>query len=838
MNYGKKGLQKKINDLESSGTRVGKWAGVSALRIGLVALIAAIVLVVCLLVGAYDAIIDTAPSIADVNIIPNGYATFIYDANGTEIQKLNSAEGNRISVSINEIPENMQHAIVAIEDSRFYQHNGIDPIGLVRAAAVAISSGFQRTEGASTITQQLIKNNVFTNWTTEVGLRRIIRKIQEQYIAVLLEAALTAQGEDTKSVILENYLNTVNFGAGAYGVQTASQTYFGKNVTDLTLSECAVLAAIPQNPTQFNPQIYPLESRERQLTVLSYMLEQDYITEAEYNEAVNDNVYERIAAYYEMESIDTTGDVYSFFVDEVIHQVERDLVERLGYTEVQAINMVYSGGCSIYTTQNSNIQKILEEEFANEANFPPYTEYMLDWALTVDHENGERENYSREMLQAFYRETDTSFDLNFSSEEEAQLYVDVYKASVLSTSDTIVAERFSVTRQPQAAMTVIDQGTGYVVGIIGARGEKTASLTLDRAMDSYRQPGSTFKILSTYGPAIELGLINLATRILDEPYAYTDGTPVNNSDMAFHGYVSVRQAIINSFNVPAVKVITLLDPQVGYNFLAALGFSNLVASTTEGDIIQPLALGGITNGVSTYELASAYAAVANNGIYRKPVFYTKVVDHDGNVLLDNTENRETRQIFSPASAFELTSAMMDVVMEGTGVDFRLDNMTLAGKTGTTSSNYDFLFAGYTPYYTAALWMGSDLSVELPEDYRLYHKQLWRNIMNRIHAGLGNTGFYMPADLAPVVICKDTGLLAGVGCTPYTEYFTLSQIPTETCHDHEPTPTPTPPPTPVPTATPAPTPVPTEVPVEEPIVEPVPEPEPEPVPLPEEENAGY
>ena len=835
MNYGKKGLQKKINDLESSGTRVGKWAGVSALRIGLVALIAAIVLVVCLLMGAYDAIIDTAPSIADVNIIPNGYATFIYDANGIEIQKLNSAEGNRISVSINEIPENMQHAIVAIEDSRFYQHNGIDPIGLVRAAAVAISSGFQRTEGASTITQQLIKNNVFTNWTTEVGLRRIIRKIQEQYIAVLLEAALTAQGEDTKSVILENYLNTVNFGAGAYGVQTAAQTYFGKNVTDLTLSECAVLAAIPQNPTQFNPQIYPLESRERQLTVLSYMLEQGYITETEYNEAVNDNVYERIAAYYEMESIDTTGDVYSFFVDEVIDQVEKDLVERLGYTEVQAINMVYSGGCSIYTTQNSNIQKILEEEFANEANFPPYTEYMLDWALTVDHENGERENYSREMLQAFYRETDASFDLNFSSEEEAQLYVDVYKASVLATTDTIIAERFSVTRQPQAAMTVIDQGTGYVVGIIGARGEKTASLTLDRAMDSYRQPGSTFKILSTYGPAIELGLINLATRILDEPYAYNDGTPVNNADMAFHGYVSVRQAIINSFNVPAVKVITLLDPQVGYNFLTALGFSNLVDSTTEGDIIQPLALGGITNGVSTYELASGYAAVANNGIYRKPVFYTKVVDHDGNVLLDNTEGREARQIFSPATAFELTSAMMDVVTEGTGVDFRLDNMTLAGKTGTTSSNYDFLFAGYTPYYTAALWMGSDLSVELPEDYRIYHKQLWRNIMNRIHAGLGNTGFYMPADLSPVVICKDTGLLAGVGCNAYTEYFTLSQVPVETCHEHEPTPTPTPPPTPIPTATP--TPVPTEVPVEEPIVEPVPEPEPEPVP-PEEENAGY
>ena len=355
----------------------------------------------------------------------------------------------------------------------------------------------------------------------------------------------------------------------------------------------------------------------------------------------------------------------------------------------------------------------------------------LDWALTVDHADGTRQNYSREMLQLYFREQgDSSFDLLFSSQEEAQSYIDQYKAAVVGEGDTIVAERSSFTPQPQAAMTVIEQSTGYVKGIVGGRGEKTASLTLNRATDTYEQPGSTFKILSAYGPALETGAVTLATHIEDEPYNYADGTPLHNSDNTYRGDVTVRTAIINSINIPAVKVLTEITPSAGFRYLLRLGFTTLEEGQDE---IQPLALGGITNGVSNLELTAAYAAIANGGIYVEPVFYTKVTDQEGNVLLENTPV-ETR-VFKESTAYLLTSAMEDVVSEGTGTPFQLDNMTLAGKTGTTTSYMDLVFAGFTPYYTAAVWAGYDVNAELPAEARGYHQTLWRNVMNRIHEGL-------------------------------------------------------------------------------------------------------
>ena len=823
MNFGKKGVQRKKEQLDSSSTMMGKKAGISALRVLFLSIIAFCTIVICLGVGAYRGIIDSAPDISDVNIMPLGYATFVYDADGNQLQKLNSAEGNRISVSISEIPKNMQHAIVAIEDSRFYEHNGVDPRGMLRAAAVAISTGFQRTQGASTITQQLLKNNVFTDWTEENRLQSIKRKLQEQYLAVELEKSLAAEGKNAKDVILENYLNTVNFGAGAYGVQTAAQTYFGKDCKDLTLSECAVLAAIPQNPTKWNPRNHPEKNAERRETVLDYMLEQEYITQAEHDEAMADDVYARIQ---ERSSSSSTATPYSYFIDELISQIKQDLMEQKGYTSVQASNAIYSGGLRIYTTQDPQIQQIMDEEFQNEANFPENIQIGLDWALTVDHADGKRQNYSREMMQVYFRDIDPTFDLLFSSEEEAQSYIDQYKAAIVGPNDTIVAERSSFTPQPQASMTVIDQRTGYVKGIVGGRGQKTASLTLNRATDTFRQPGSTFKILSTYGPAMDLGRINLATVVADEPYNYSDGSPVHNSDNAYHGNVTIRTAIANSYNVVAVKTLTEITPQTGFDYLLRMGFSELI-NDKNWDVIQPLALGGITNGVSNLELTAAYAAIANGGVYIEPIFYTKVTDQDGNVLLENTPV-ETR-IFKESTSYLLTSAMEDVVTAGTGVDFKLNSMTVAGKTGTTSSYKDLVFAGVTPYYTAAIWAGCDVNVELPEEYRHFHKTLWTNVMNRIHQDLPDVGFKAPTSVKEVTICSETGLLAGNGCPRAKEYFELSQVPTTRCTQHyvppTPTPTPTPSATPTPTATPSPTPTaePTQEPTEEPTEEPTPEP---------------
>ena len=814
MNFSREGVQKKAEKLESSAAMIEKKAGISALRVLFMSLLAFFTIIICMGIGAYRGIIDSAPEISDVNIMPMGYATFVYDADGNQLQRLSSAEGNRVSVSIADIPENMQHAIVAIEDSRFYEHNGVDPRGMMRAIAVAISSGFQRTEGASTLTQQLLKNNVFTDWTEENTLQTIRRKLQEQYLAVKLEAALTAEGANAKDVILENYLNTVNFGAGAYGVQTAAQTYFGKDCKDLTLSECAVLAAIPQNPTKWNPRNHPDLNAERQRTVLDYMLQQGYITQEEHDEALEDDVYSRIQ---EQASAQNTAAPYSYFIDELISQIRQDLMEQKGYTKVQANNAIYSGGLRIYSTQDPRIQQIMDEEFQNEANYPESVQIGLDWALTVDHADGTRQNYSREMLQLHFRNSDPTFDLLFDSEEEAQSYIDQYKAAVVGPNDTIVAERSSFTPQPQASMTVIDQRTGYVKGIVGGRGQKTASLTLNRATDTYRQPGSTFKILSTYGPALDMGRISLATIVTDEPYNYSTGSPVHNSDNRYHGDVSIRTAITHSYNVVAVKVITEITPQTGFNYLTRLGFSELI-NDPNWDVIQPLALGGVTNGVSNLELTAAYAAIANGGVYIEPIFYTKVTDQEGNVLLENTQ-METR-VFKESTSYLLTSAMKDVVTSGTGVPFRLNGMTVAGKTGTTNYYRDLVF-GFTPYYTAAIWAGCDVNVELPAEYRSFHQQLWTNVMNRIHEGLPDVDFQAPSSVTEVTICAESGLLAGSGCPRAREYFETSQVPTIRCRQHYVPPTPTP--TPTPSATPEPTETPTPTPSETPTPEPTAEP---------------
>ena len=413
MNFSREGVQKKAEKLESSAAMIEKKAGISALRVLFMSLLAFFTIIICMGIGAYRGIIDSAPEISDVNIMPMGYATFVYDADGNQLQRLSSAEGNRVSVSIADIPENMQHAIVAIEDSRFYEHNGVDPRGMMRAIAVAISSGFQRTEGASTLTQQLLKNNVFTDWTEENTLQTIRRKLQEQYLAVKLEAALTAEGANAKDVILENYLNTVNFGAGAYGVQTAAQTYFGKDCKDLTLSECAVLAAIPQNPTKWNPRNHPDLNAERQRTVLDYMLQQGYITQEEHDEAMADNVYDRIL---ETAAVTTNDEPYSYFVDALIEQVVNDLVDEKGYSETQAYNLLYSGGLTITSTQDSLIQEICDEEVADVDDYLTVSEYGLEYALTIHRADGTTENYSKEQLAAYLRDAhNDNYPLVFSS---------------------------------------------------------------------------------------------------------------------------------------------------------------------------------------------------------------------------------------------------------------------------------------------------------------------------------------------------------------------------------------------------------------------------------------
>lgn len=783
MNYGKKSAAQKRNSLISRSSMMGKRARVSFIRLLFVSLIALCIGVTCLGIGSFKGVIDNAPDVDDIDIMPLGYATFLYDDQGNQIRKLAAPDANRLPVTLEQIPVELQHAVVAIEDERFYEHNGIDVRGILRAGVKALTSG-DFSEGASTITQQLLKNNVFTNWTSEsTQLERFTRKFQEQYLAIQVEK------KTDKDTILENYLNTINLGAGAYGVQAAARQYFDKDVWDLNLSECATLAGITQNPTKFNPILNPDSNKKRRKEVLQHMLDQNYITEEQYKEALEDDVYSRIQAAQEKHS-GNSNTIYTYFEDELTDQIINDLMNIKGYTKTQATNLLYSGGLKVYTTQDSAIQNILDEEYADPSNFPDQVQYELDFALTVTDPEGNQVNYSKEMLQLYFQNEDPNFDLLFDSPEEGQTYVDRYKENILADGSKIVAERVNFAPQPQSSMSVIDQHTGYVKALIGGRGEKTASLTLNRATDTTRQPGSTFKIVSTYAPALNEKGMTLATTFEDEPYTYPDGSPVNNSTRSYEGTTTIRTAIQNSVNVVAVKCLEEVTPDLGLKYLDNFGFTTLAHGTEAdkdangniwSDANLATALGGITKGVTNVELCAAYASIANSGNYIKPIYYTKILDHNGNVLIENTSVE--RSVIKESTAYLLTSAMEDVVKYGTGTACQLDNMAVAGKTGTTEAYNDVWFVGYTPYYTCAIWSGYDNNEKLPDYARKYHRNLWKKVMTRIHEGLPQKDFEKPASVEKLSICAISGLLPRAGCPVTTEYFDVGTMPTEYCEEH-------------------------------------------------------
>ena len=415
-----------------------------------------------------------------------------------------------------------------------------------------------------------------------------------------------------KNVILENYLNTINLGAGAYGVQAATKQYFNKNVWELNLSECVTLAGITQNPTQFNPIEHPEANSKRRKEVLDHMLDQQYITQEQYDQVINDNVYAEIQAAQAVQA-ETADTIYSYFEDELIDQVINDLMNIKGYTRIQAQNLVYSGGLEIYTTQDQRIQSILDEEYSNPENYPENVQYALDYALTVENPQGEEINYSKEMMQLYFQNENPEFDLLFSSQEEGQEFVDRYKQSILADGSTVVAERVSFAPQPQSSMSIIDQHTGYVKAIVGGRGEKTASLTLNRATDTTRQPGSTFKIVSTYAPALNEKGMTLATTFEDEPYNYPDGSPVENATRTYNGTTTIRKAIQSSINVVAVKTLEEVTPDLGLQYLDNFGFTTLAHGTEAdtdangnvwSDSNLSMALGGLTHGVTNVELCA------------------------------------------------------------------------------------------------------------------------------------------------------------------------------------------------------------------------------------------
>lgn len=796
MNYGKKGVRERQKTLNSKSAKWGRKLTLTCVKVFLIICVALFIIGAATGIGMFKGIIASTPKIEISALVPSGQASIVYDNAGNEIDRFVGSNANRTIVTMDQVPKYLGLAFVAIEDERFFEHNGIDVKGLFRAGYQFFKTRGSETQGASTITQQLLKNAIFTDWTSEGRnfIKKVKRKFQEQYLAI----EVTKNTE--KDQVLLAYMNTINCGQNTLGVEAASLRYFGKSCSELTLSECAVIACITNNPSGYNPIRFPEKNAKRRESCLNKMLELNFITKAEYDEAMADTeaVYERISSanHSYMASSNYTG---TYFTDALQEQVLDDLVERLGYSEAFASNLLLSGGLKIYSTQDSTIQSIVNEEFSKEENFPDNTVWYLEYAMTATAADGTRTNYSKEMMMSWFKKNGyPNFNLHFLSQEEGEAAIATYEAAVIpGIPENKIDRDVTFTAQPQASISIIDDDTGYVVAMMGGRGSKEGRLTLNRVTGTSRQPGSTFKMLAVYAPAIDSAGKTLASVYNDTAFNYEDGTPLKNSNDKFdEAPLSLRNAIMRSKNIIAVKTLTEITPQLGYDYLLNFGFTTLTEGTYVGrewktDIIQATALGGITFGVKNIELCAAYATIANQGAYIEPKLYSKVLDCDGNVLLDNT-HPDSRQVIKPTTAYLLTDAMVDVVTSpsGTGTMVNFDDMAIAGKTGTTSNKRDVWFAGFTPYYTCVTWVGYD-SNHVLDSYNKKEsdlaKKLWHAVMSRVHENLPNEQFVKPEGIVTVDVCSKSGKLPISGlCDAYVttaEYFAIGTEPTESCDVH-------------------------------------------------------
>ncbi len=781
MNYGRKNATKQREKVSSKSAMKKKRAGVRLFKSFLI-----ICFLLCILAAGavgvlFKKIIDDTPLITADDLKPSAHMSTVYANDGvTQLDTFVKAGSHRIYVSIDQIPEHMQDAFIAIEDSRFRSHNGIDLKGIVRAGVTGIMSG-EFSQGASTITQQLIKNSIFEDFVNETKWESVERKIQEIYLAIQIEKTI-----NDKDVILENYLNTINLGQNTLGVQAAAKRYFGKDVSELTLSESACIAGITQSPGNLNPITNPEANAKRRKKVLGDMLEQELITQAEHDEALADNIYERIQTVNTEYTESQTAN--SYFVDEVAKQVIADLVNELGYTETQASNALYSGGLKIISTQDVEMQKICEEEINREENYPYATKWGVSGAVSIIHAEDESQshydlNSTKNGLNAYMLETyGKEYGMTFDSKEAAEEKINEYIETLKTSEEDTVMTNITFAPQPQASVVIMDQYTGYVKAIVGGRGEKTQNMSLNRATQSTRSPGSCFKVLSTFVPALDVYGDTLSTVIIDEEFFYDNGKKVGNHwGNTYRGPYTIRQSIIDSANVCTVKKLTEITPSLGYQYLVDnFSFSTL---TPEGDMHQAIALGGTEHGVYNIELTAAYAAIANGGVYTEPIVYTHIYDHDGKLLY--TKIPETHVAMKETTAALITNAMVDVINRGTGGQARLSNMPAAGKTGTSQKTCDLWLSAYTPYLTGSVWTGFDDHQPM-ESYRdqSFHNRMWKKIMTRIHEDYEYKAFSMPNTIESRTVCSKSGKLASSEfCKAYTEYFAPGTAPSQSCNSH-------------------------------------------------------
>ena len=772
MNYGKSATMRRIRKFDSKGTKIKSKVKVLFCKFFLAIVIVFGAVGISSGIGVLNGIIDSAPDISAIDVTPTGYSSTVLASNGEETATLVASGANRQYATLDQIPIDLQHAFVAIEDERFYDHNGIDLYGIARAFASGIKNGGDFDQGASTITQQLIKNNVLTSWTSETSfIEKVQRKIQEQYLSLELEKQVN------KKWIIENYMNSINLGANTLGVQAASEKYFNKDVSELTLSECAVIAGITQNPALYNPITHPDKNAKRRKKVLENMKEQNYITKAQFDEAMADDVYSRIAEY----NSSNTSSVNSYFVDALIDNVFDDLIDA-GYSETEAYKMIYQGGLTIYSTQDLDMQTICDEEANNPDNYPSDASYSFQLSFQVKKADGSFKSYSNQTMLSYYKAQtgNEDFSINYATEDECYSAIAEYEQAVLEEGDSIVdgSESININLEPQVAMTVIDQATGEVKALVGGRGDKTGNRTWNRATDTCRQPGSTFKIIGCYAAALDSGGLTLASVQDDAPFTVGSKT-FNNYDRSYRGFTNIRMAITKSINIVTVKTLQEIGVDLGYQYAESFGISTLA----EDDRNLSLALGGLTQGVTVEEMAGAYCTFVNSGKYIKPYTYTRVLDSTGQVILENTSN--TSQAISPAAAYITDGLLSGVVNSsvGTGKGAKLDcGISTYGKTGTTDDDCDKWFVGFTPYYVGACWYGFDTPASISAAGVSGNPTVtaWNLVMEKIHESLNPKEITKPSNVVEAQVCEYSGMLATDTCPTTTAYFVEGTQPKAYC----------------------------------------------------------
>ncbi len=696
-------------------------------------------------VGIAKAFVDTAPTLDLAALDAQDKTSFIYDSQGNLITDYKGTE-DRIMVSIDEIPEMLQNAFIAVEDARFYEHNGVDVKRIVGALVANFTSG--STQGGSTITQQLIKQTVLSS---EQSYKR---KLQEAYLAMELETRYT------KKQILESYLNTIFLGGSYYGVRVAAYGYFGKSLDQLTLRECAMLAGLTRSPNYYNPRsnFYtrntegsstPDITNNRTDYVLRQMRENGLITAQQYNAALDRST----ASVLEKSPASTDMYAYPHYVEYAISDVVDTFLDLNGLEDTSANryameNKLRTGGYSVYLCLDTEIQEIVEDTLANWSSYP--------------------------------RLRDPS-DKVYQSRNSDGTYTEI--------------------EQPQAAACVFDYRTGELKAIVGGRYKPTTRKTLNRASGMTMPVGSSIKPLTVYAPAIDLGA-SPASIAYNMPVPISgwkdssgkDSWPKNYGGGGYKGPQSFRSALRNSYNTAAAQILMTyvgVSRSVEYLHLMGIPDKNINA--------DPFGLALGSSGLTPVQMAVAFGTIANKGVYQQPLSFSRIVDNNGNVVVDMHQQQDRHQVFKPSTAYLVVDMLKEAVQSGTGTKAKISSQVVAGKTGTNSDSKGVFFAGMTGWYSGSVWIGHDNYKALSSKATGGNAAapLWQSFMEKIHKAKNLDSREIidgtPSDynLVRVTTCGVSGQLATDACyndvngyKTITDYWSADSVPTAYCSMHK------------------------------------------------------